>query len=278
MDVADGDEALDRRQAQRLGDHATSFEGGRLLRRLRSGLIRRRRRRRRRARCDRQGHRRAGAFALLATGGERQRERERQTEPHDLHDPSSYFGRSISLVPGPVYARAVTSPPSSVAAAWTAGRARWPLIATELSVFERFTASLPEAAIARFAEDLFLACACAHGEPAAVRVFEELLLPPAQAAIRSIDSTPTFVDEATQRLRTHLLVGERDGRVFNRLDEARRSGAAIGRQEFRYALQSVAAGDAGGDIADFAAERIVCSPRKAPVVPKTTSSSRIART
>ncbi len=62
---------------------------------------------------------------------------------------------------------------------------------------------------------------------------------------------------------------ERAARVFNRLDEARRSGAAIGRQEFRYALQSVAAGDAGGDIADFAAERIVCSPRKAPVVPKT---------
>ena len=57
--------------------------------------------------------------------------------------------------------------------------------------------------------------------------------------------------------------------VFNRLDEARRSGATVGRQEFRYALQSVAAGDAGGDIVDFAAERIVCSPRKAPVVPKT---------
>lgn len=108
--------------------------------------------------------------------------------------------------------RDVTSPPSSVAAAWTAGRARWPLIATELPIFERFTASLPEAAVARFAEDLFLACACAHGDAAAVRVFEELLLPPAQAAIRSIDSTPTFLDEATQRLRTHLLVGERDGR------------------------------------------------------------------
>ncbi len=108
--------------------------------------------------------------------------------------------------------RHVTSPPSSVAAAWTAGRSRWPHIAIELPLFERFTAPLPEPAIQRFAEDLFLACACANGDAAAVRVFEELLLPPAQAAMRSIDATPTFLDEATQRLRTHLLVGERDGR------------------------------------------------------------------
>ena len=62
---------------------------------------------------------------------------------------------------------------------------------------------------------------------------------------------------------------ERAARVFTRLDEARRSGAVIGRQEFRYALQSGAAGENGGGIIEFAAERIVCSPRKAAVVPKT---------
>jgi RNA polymerase sigma-70 factor, ECF subfamily len=107
----------------------------------------------------------------------------------------------------------VTTPPSSVAAAWAAGRARWPAIAIERSAFEGFVAALSEAAVARFAEDLFLACACAAGDTAAVRAFEELLLPPAQAAIRSIDPSPPFVDEATQRLRTHLLVGERDGRA-----------------------------------------------------------------
>ncbi len=62
---------------------------------------------------------------------------------------------------------------------------------------------------------------------------------------------------------------ERAARVFTRLDEARRSGATIGRQEFRYALQSCAEGEKGGGITELAAERIVCSPRKAAVVPKT---------
>lgn len=103
---------------------------------------------------------------------------------------------------------AVTSTPSSVAAAWAAGRARWPQIETDRETFTAFVALLPEPAIARFPEDLFLACACSTGDAAALRVFEELLLPPAQAAIRSIDASPAFVDEAAQRLRTHLLVGE----------------------------------------------------------------------
>ena len=62
---------------------------------------------------------------------------------------------------------------------------------------------------------------------------------------------------------------DRASRVFTQLDEARRSGAVIGKQEFRYALRSGAAGEPGGRIVEFAAERIVCSPRKAPVVPKT---------
>lgn len=54
--------------------------------------------------------------------------------------------------------------------------------------------------------------------------------------------------------------------VFTQLDEARRTGASIGRREFRYAMQN---GENGGDLARLASERIVCSPRKPPVIPKT---------
>ncbi len=106
---------------------------------------------------------------------------------------------------------AVTPLPPALAVSWEAGRARWPQLAAEpaaLATFGELAGALPEPAVQRFAEDVFLACACAAGDQAAVRVFEELLLPPAQTAIRAIDATPSFVDEATQRLRTHLLVGE----------------------------------------------------------------------
>jgi phosphate starvation-inducible PhoH-like protein len=57
--------------------------------------------------------------------------------------------------------------------------------------------------------------------------------------------------------------------VFQQLDEARRGGTVIGRHEFRYALQSAEAGATNGKISDLAAERVVCSNRKPPVVPKT---------
>jgi phosphate starvation-inducible PhoH-like protein len=57
--------------------------------------------------------------------------------------------------------------------------------------------------------------------------------------------------------------------VFQQLDEARRGGTVIGRHEFRYALQSSEAGATNGKISDLAAERVVCSNRKPPVVPKT---------
>jgi len=62
---------------------------------------------------------------------------------------------------------------------------------------------------------------------------------------------------------------DRATRVFTQLDEARRGGAIIGRQEFRYALQSEAPGENNGNVTELAAERIVCSPRKPPVIPKT---------
>jgi phosphate starvation-inducible protein PhoH and related proteins len=61
----------------------------------------------------------------------------------------------------------------------------------------------------------------------------------------------------------------RAAQVFTELDEARRGGAVIGKQEFRYALQTAEEGATPTRITELAAERIVCSPRKPPVIPKT---------
>ena len=62
---------------------------------------------------------------------------------------------------------------------------------------------------------------------------------------------------------------DRAAKVFTQLDEARRGGTVIGKQEFRYALQTAVDGAPESSISELAAERIVCSPRKAPVIPKT---------
>jgi phosphate starvation-inducible PhoH-like protein len=62
---------------------------------------------------------------------------------------------------------------------------------------------------------------------------------------------------------------DRAAGVFTQLDAARRGGAVIGKQEFRYALQTAETGETAGNIVELATERIVCSPRKAPVIPKT---------
>lgn len=62
---------------------------------------------------------------------------------------------------------------------------------------------------------------------------------------------------------------ERAARVFTQLEEARRSGAVIGKGEFRYALQAGGPENRNGSFTELAAEKILCSPRKAPVIPKT---------
>ncbi|TSA34321.1 MAG: PhoH family protein [Verrucomicrobiaceae bacterium] len=58
--------------------------------------------------------------------------------------------------------------------------------------------------------------------------------------------------------------------VFEQLQEAVKRGVAVRRHEFQYALNSVNGKNAGGDgLGKLLENRIVCSPRKAPIVPKT---------
>ena len=68
--------------------------------------------------------------------------------------------------------------------------------------------------------DLYLAFACAEGDAGALRSFGTMLLSVA-GAVRSVDASPSFVDEILQRLRTRVLVPE-DGRQPRILDYAGR--------------------------------------------------------
>jgi len=60
--------------------------------------------------------------------------------------------------------------------------------------------------------DLFLACACAHGVAGAARALEERHGRSVRVAIARIDPSPTFIDEATQRVRERVLLPSHDGR------------------------------------------------------------------
>jgi RNA polymerase sigma-70 factor (ECF subfamily) len=61
------------------------------------------------------------------------------------------------------------------------------------------------------AEDLYLACACASGAPAALEALEATLLPAVAKAIRTLDKTGTLGDEVQQVLRERLLLPRPDG-------------------------------------------------------------------
>jgi RNA polymerase sigma-70 factor (ECF subfamily) len=95
-----------------------------------------------------------------------------------------------------------------------AARAAWPGIDVP---FETFAARVAAAGVRGSADgaagatingrELYLACACAAGDLAALREFEEGYLGAARAAIARIDRSPDFVAEVQQVLRERLLVG-----------------------------------------------------------------------
>jgi RNA polymerase sigma-70 factor (ECF subfamily) len=89
-----------------------------------------------------------------------------------------------------------------------AGQAAWPGVAIdarEMAVFlgERSTSS----GLARLhAADLFLACACAKGVPAALAAFERTLMSQVPSFLSETRASPGGVDEVAQSLRERLLV------------------------------------------------------------------------
>jgi RNA polymerase sigma-70 factor, ECF subfamily len=70
-----------------------------------------------------------------------------------------------------------------------------------------------EAALQSHGAEVFLAWACATGEPAALRIFDDTILAAGCDAIRTIDSNPVFVDEIRQQVRAHLLVNDGQAKI-----------------------------------------------------------------
>lgn len=102
------------------------------------------------------------------------------------------------------------------------GRAAWPnvSIAEAVVVAHLFDkAALDwERVDALHGEDLYLAAACAHGEPTALAAFEARYLHKVPAFLARMRPAPTIVDEVKQQLRVRLLVAS-DAHAVPRIAE-----------------------------------------------------------
>jgi len=100
-----------------------------------------------------------------------------------------------------------------IEALWRAGCDAWPGVTLDRTAFTahvtRHTAD--GAPRPQHTADLYLACACAAGDSAALHHFEDRVLPAIAPALRQFDRTGAFADEVRQLLRTRLLVAEGGG-------------------------------------------------------------------
>ena len=107
---------------------------------------------------------------------------------------------------------------AAVADAHREGVAAWPALAVDAAEFAAYAAArapadeaTPAAAIARLrAADLYFACACARGTPAALRAFEERFSAKLPAYLAKLRASRELIEEAQQALRARLLVPTRE--------------------------------------------------------------------
>jgi RNA polymerase sigma-70 factor, ECF subfamily len=109
-------------------------------------------------------------------------------------------------------------------AALDAARAAWPELRLEPAKFAAHAAAC--GARPQHLADLYLACAAAAGDPAALRAFDERLLPAVDPVVRRIDASPAFLDEVRQLVRVRLLVA--DGAAAPRIAGYRGAGPLVG--------------------------------------------------
>jgi RNA polymerase sigma-70 factor (ECF subfamily) len=95
-------------------------------------------------------------------------------------------------------------------------RDAWPTITLAPEVFVRYLAQRlspadPEAGVRELhLTDLYLACACSHTDPEAVRAFEAAFFPDVAGALGRLRATPDQQAEVKQALREQLFVGTAD--------------------------------------------------------------------
>lgn len=98
----------------------------------------------------------------------------------------------------------------AVVAAVARGSARWPDVELDPAAFRAFVAARSSADLEAAGEDLYLACACAAGDEAAVRAFETEYFDVLDAVLRK-ERRLDLRDELAQRLRLKLFVPRADG-------------------------------------------------------------------
>ena len=90
----------------------------------------------------------------------------------------------------------------------TAAQAQWPLVRLDEGVFithlrARLSGPLEQVR----GPELYLACACLEGDPAALAAFEHQFIAGVDKAVMGVDANASFIDEVRQRVRERLLVG-----------------------------------------------------------------------
>jgi RNA polymerase sigma-70 factor (ECF subfamily) len=91
----------------------------------------------------------------------------------------------------------------------TAARAQWPLVRLdELKFIDHLKAKSSGPLEQVRGPELFLACACLHGDEAALGAFEQQFIARVDKAVEGVDPSPSFIDEVRQRVRERLLVGD----------------------------------------------------------------------
>jgi RNA polymerase sigma-70 factor, ECF subfamily len=97
--------------------------------------------------------------------------------------------------------------------AFDAGRATWPAIRLDRATFERHLqeSGVLSRDLATHPGDLYLACACARGDTAALRVLEDQYIRTMDVHLSRAGVPPDWLSEVHQKVRLKLLVGSRPG-------------------------------------------------------------------
>lgn len=111
---------------------------------------------------------------------------------------------------------------SALAEVWTKGTSAWPNIRLQQDTFLRhLAASVEPSDVATISDirgsDLYLACACGHGDEAALRAFEAGEIPGVLRTLQSMKVTSDCRDDVVQVIRYRLLIGSatRGPRILN---------------------------------------------------------------
>ncbi len=99
-------------------------------------------------------------------------------------------------------------PSGRVASFLRVGQEAWPGIAIDATALAQFL-EVREAAESAHAADLYLACACAGGDAAALAAFDQRYLSDVKTYLRGATPPSELVDEVRQALREQLFWGER---------------------------------------------------------------------